>query len=295
MAENAIAKRDIQANGHGLVLRSLDDLWRFSRIAWESGTAKSFESIAAICVAVQTGSELGLSYAQSLQSLYVVNGKVNLYGDAALALVRQSGLLVPGSLNETITGEGGDMVAYCCCKRVGDGDKLYESTYTMRQANKAGLTEKAIWKKHPARMLKFKPRAYALRDAFGDVLKGLHLVEEMDDYDGGIVEYNQDETVPKVPKRDDREESTYQANCQSEALGLFKDILLGKHKDATQEQIGTVFADFLAFTFGGSKGDYTEEVILQFDSKRWESVSETLKDIGIPAAVLESHKFGEDK
>ncbi|HEX5244371.1 MAG TPA: hypothetical protein VFW23_13995, partial [Tepidisphaeraceae bacterium] len=77
----------------GIVVNTIDELWRLSQAFAKSGLApKGISSPEAIFTAVQLGLELGLSPMSALQSIAVVNGRPSIYGDAALALVRGSGI-----------------------------------------------------------------------------------------------------------------------------------------------------------------------------------------------------------
>jgi hypothetical protein len=124
-----------------------------------------------ILVAVQWGMEIGLGPLQALQNIASINGRPALWGDAMLALVRGSGLLV--SINETIT----DSTATCAVHRV--GEEPTARTFSMEDAKRAGLSGKqGPWQQYPKRMLQMRARGWALRDVFPDVLKGLACAEE---------------------------------------------------------------------------------------------------------------------
>jgi hypothetical protein len=131
-----------------------------------------------IVVCVMQGIELGLNPLQSLSSIAVVNGKPSLYGDAPLALCYKSGKVE--SFKETIQGEGEDMVATCTVKRV--GQQAVSESFSVEDAKNAGLWQKAgPWKQYPKRMLTFRARGFALRNAFPDVLLGIGIKEEVID------------------------------------------------------------------------------------------------------------------
>jgi hypothetical protein len=131
-------------------------------------------------LAIQHGSEIGLSPMQALQSIAVINGRPAVWGDAALAVVTASP--VCEYVTEGIDGEGEQMAAICVAKRRG-----YPQARTVRfsvaDAKKAGLWGKSgPWTQYPQRMLQLRARGFALRDAFPDVLKGLVTAEEAADY-----------------------------------------------------------------------------------------------------------------
>jgi hypothetical protein len=129
-----------------------------------------------VVVAVMHGMELGLPPLQALQSVAVINGRPSIYGDAALAVVRRSGLLA--DIKETVEGSGKNAVAYCTVKRADTGEVI-EQRFSWEEAVGAGLTQKGgPWQDYPRRMLQMRARSWCLRDAFPEVLKGMMLAEE---------------------------------------------------------------------------------------------------------------------
>lgn len=176
-------KAQISLSKNGLQLASLDDLFRFAKYVVASGFApKGMEKPESILIAVEMGYEVGLSPMAALQNTAIVNGRPTIYGDAALALVRSSGLLDFYEEKQVGT-RGKDDFGYCItAKRKGDA-QAYSETFTVADAKTAQLWGKAgPWSQYPARMLKFRARGFLLRDAFGDVLKGMKTAEEARDY-----------------------------------------------------------------------------------------------------------------
>lgn len=167
----------------GILIQSMNDLARFAKMVHDSGLApKGFSSPQSVAVAVQMGLEVGLSPMQALQSIAVINGRPGLLGDAALALVRASGLLL--SIEERIEGEGeGDQRRAVCASHRRGSPKPRTTTFSVADAKRAKLWGKAgPWTDYPDRMLTFRARGFNLRDEFGDVLKGIKTVEELLDY-----------------------------------------------------------------------------------------------------------------
>ena len=117
----------------------------------------------------------------ALQNTAVINGRPAIYGDAALALVRASGLLE--SFSEEEVGEAGkDSFGIKVTATRRDGSKGSE-TFTIGDAKAAKLWGKSgPWTDYPRRMLKFRARGFVLRDVFGDVLKVLRTAEEVRDF-----------------------------------------------------------------------------------------------------------------
>jgi hypothetical protein len=164
----------IVANGRGLVLRNIDDMWRFACAVVKSEIAPSgMRKPEQILVAIQTGAELGMGPMRALQSICVINGAARLYGDAPLALVRQSGELE--FIKEWIDD---DMTAHCETKRKGDPESI-ERTFSVKDAKVAGLwAKKGPWQQYPKRMLQMRARSLNLRDVFPDAFGGATIAEE---------------------------------------------------------------------------------------------------------------------
>ena len=175
-------KTPINYGAQGVKLASLEDAFRFANAIVASGFApRGMEKPEAVLVAIQLGAELGLTPMAALQNTAVINGRPAIYGDAALALVRASGLLE--SFNEEEVGEAGkDSFGIRVTATRRDGSKGSE-TFTVADAKAAKLWGKSgPWTDYPRRMLKFRARGFVLRDVFGDVLKGLRTAEEVRDY-----------------------------------------------------------------------------------------------------------------
>jgi hypothetical protein len=170
------------APARGLALASFDDAFRFAKMVSQSEFApKDFKGKPESCLlAIQHGSEVGLSPMQSLQSIAVINGRPTIWGDAALALVQACP--VCEYVREYLEGDGDNLTAVCEAKRQG-----YPAPTTVRfsvaDAKKAGLWGKTgPWTQYPSRMLQLRARGFALRNAFADALRGLVTAEEAQDY-----------------------------------------------------------------------------------------------------------------
>jgi len=184
----------------GLALQSFDDAFRFSKMVAASEFApKDFKGKPESCMlAIQHGSEVGLSPMQSLQSIAVINGRPTIWGDAALALVQSSP--VCEYVKEYTEGQGDNLTAVCEAKRRGYPAPTV-SRFSMADAKRAGLAGKSgPWSQYPERMLALRARGFALRNAFADALRGLITAEEAQDYPQPTVA---SEPVVVRPKFDD--------------------------------------------------------------------------------------------
>ena len=166
----------------GLALASFDDAFRFSKMVAASDFApKDFRGKPESCLlAIQHGSEVGLSPMQSLQSIAVINGRPTIWGDAALALVQSSSQCV--YVREYTDGDGDNLTAFCEVQRRGYPQPTV-AKFSVADAKKAGLWGKTgPWTQYPVRMLALRARGFALRNAFADALRGLVTAEEAQDY-----------------------------------------------------------------------------------------------------------------
>jgi hypothetical protein len=198
--------KSIQANGRGLVLSSIEDMYRFAKCVAQSGLApSSFRTPEQVVIALQTGAELGMPPMRSLQSFCVVNGQARLWGDTPLALVRQSGQLE--YIKEWLDGEGENMVAHCETKRKGDPEPKV-TTFSVEDAKAARLWMKrgpkgdSTWITYPKRMLQYRARSFNLRDNFPDCFGGASIAEEYE----GITPPTESPT-PQVAPREERKQA----------------------------------------------------------------------------------------
>jgi len=160
---------------------------------------KDFKGKPANClIAMQWGAELGLKPLQALQNLAIINGRPALWGDAVIALVRSSPLC------EYIAEADDGHTAVCRVKRRGEAEEV--RTFSMDDAKVAGLLGKAgPWTQYPKRMRQMRARAFALRDVFADVLRGMPIAEEIMDIPGaaeagrGVIEGKVEKAEKALP------------------------------------------------------------------------------------------------
>lgn len=187
-------------NVAALVPQTIDEAFRVATAVSRAGMAPYGMDTPEKClIAIMSGAEVGLPPMQSVQNIAVINNRPCMWGDALIGVVRASGFAE--YIKEWIEGEGDQMVAHCETLRKGEKEPIVE-TFSVDDAKKAGLwqTEAKVqrrskgggtyqadndspWYKHPKRMLKMRARAFLLRDVYSDVLKGLQVREEVEDYE----------------------------------------------------------------------------------------------------------------
>ena len=170
----AVAQRE--AGALDLGPRTFEQALKFSEYLADSDMVpKDFKGRPGNClIAMQWGAELGLKPLQAMQNLAIINGRPSLWGDAVIALVRASPLC------EFVLESDDGNTATCRVKRRGEPEQ--SRTFSMDDAKTAGLQGKAgPWTQYPKRMRQMRARAFALRDEFPDVLRGLPVAEEIMD------------------------------------------------------------------------------------------------------------------
>jgi hypothetical protein len=127
-----------------------------------------------VLVAMAYGESFGMQPLQAMQSVAVVNGMPGLYGDGLLAVCRSC----PAWewMQEAVDGE----TAICTAKRRNEPEVT--AAFSVQDAKRAQLWGKAgPWTQYPMRMLAMRARAFALRNLYADVLRGMGSAEELQD------------------------------------------------------------------------------------------------------------------
>lgn len=187
-----------------IVPRTLDEAAQIAKIIVQSGMApRGYDRPEKACVAILCGLEVGLTPMAALQSIAVINGTPALYGDGLLAVVRASGLLEDIKESIELDPAGVPLSATCETKRRGE-PTWTKHVFTRADAEKAGLWRKqGPWTQYPGRMLAMRARAWALRDKFADALRGMKMVEEVQDYVDVTAQGSATTAPPPPPKRED--------------------------------------------------------------------------------------------
>jgi hypothetical protein len=126
-----------------------------------------------IVLSLQMGQELGLKPMQALQNIAVINGRPSLWGDAMLAVCRQS----PNF--EYITEKYLEEKETYICRVKRRNEPEFTQSFSKKDAIVAKLWNKTgPWTDYPKRMLQMRARGFCLRDAFPDLLRGIITTEE---------------------------------------------------------------------------------------------------------------------
>jgi hypothetical protein len=171
----------LKARPYSIAPTTFDEAVRFAELVAKSAFCpKEYRGKPGdILVAVEMGAEVGFRPMQALQSISVINGRPAIYGDGALGLVRATGELE--DFDEHFDSEGEDLTAICMTKRRNERSPVTRR-FSVAMAKRARLWGKqGPWTEYPQRMLQMRARSWTLRDGWADVLRGLHIWEEVQD------------------------------------------------------------------------------------------------------------------
>lgn len=139
----------------------------------KSGMFPDVKSQSQAVVKILAGKELGLSPFESMASIYIVNGKLALTSKAISGLVKRSKSydFIVKKLDDT----------ECTVAIVKNEAEIGTSTFTIKDAAKAGLVNKEVWKSYPKNMLFARAITNACRFYCPEVISGYYATEELED------------------------------------------------------------------------------------------------------------------
>ena len=117
---------------------------------------------------IMAGRELGLTAMQSLRSIHIIEGKPTMSADLMVALVKRSPVCRHFSLVESTA----ERATYETQRR--DDPSPTRLSFTMAEAQAAGVATKDNWRKFPAAMLRARAASALVRAVYPDVLLGVY-------------------------------------------------------------------------------------------------------------------------
>lgn len=181
MSEKLEAKKALIPFGvRGVELHDVDAAFRFARCYLQSRLAPTaFKNEQQLVICWAKAIELGLTPMQAIDGMTIINNRVGIMGDLALAMCEASGQLQQKSAE--YVGEGDELECKLTLKRKGRKAEVY--SFSVKEAKAAGIYERSsVWKSYPKRMCYYRALGFGLRDEFADILKGIKTVEELQDY-----------------------------------------------------------------------------------------------------------------
>lgn len=134
---------------------------------------QSLRTREAVATVILKGNELGLPPMAALEGIAVVQGKAVIGAHLLLGLVKRA--YGPGAMWVSETTNDACTVSY----RVPGVARVLAYTFTLGDAQRAGLADKATWKQYPAAMLRARAISAAAKLAFPEVVGGLYVAGEL--------------------------------------------------------------------------------------------------------------------
>jgi hypothetical protein len=168
---------------------------------YESGIFTDVRSKAQVFVKILAGRELGLNTIQSMNSVYIVQGKIGVEVKIYLAKLKQG--------NKYDYRAGWDYTEEGLCRGarveffklgVGEGsaENIGVSVFTYKDAVRCGLANKEAYKKYPELMMFYRAASNGMKMFCPDVLSGGAVYEDFIEMTG-----KSEPTEIRLPSRDD--------------------------------------------------------------------------------------------
>jgi hypothetical protein len=149
----------------------------------------------AVLSAMLYGRELGLEPMTSLRLIQVVDGNVGLSAEGMRAVVAAHG-------HRIWVAERTETSVTVCGQRAGHPD-VETVTWTLADAEQAGLAKKDVWQKYPRAMLLARATSELCRSHFPDVIGGLsYTPEELESIDAASWEPPEPEPAAEAARAD---------------------------------------------------------------------------------------------
>lgn len=161
-----------------IIPRSVEEMFRIAEAIHGSGLCPStLKTVQQVTVAIMAGAELGFAPFQAVQAFAVINGRPSIWGDAIPALLWSKGFGIEEWFDDD------DNATKAFCKIIRPGGQEIVRTFSIADAKAANLLGKqGPWQTNRKRMLQMRARAFSARDGASDVLKGMQVREEVEDY-----------------------------------------------------------------------------------------------------------------
>lgn len=142
----------------------LAETMQLGEVLARSGFFKDGRDASQAVVKVLAGRELGIGPVASMTGIYIVEGKVSIGANLMAAAVKRSGKYNYRVTQMDATG--------CSIDFYEKGEKIGVSTFTMQDAQAAGVAGKQVWKAYPRNMLFSRALSNGVRWFCPDIFGG---------------------------------------------------------------------------------------------------------------------------
>ena len=175
------------------VMEGLREPMAIGEVFAKSGMFPDVKSQSQAVFKILAGKELGLTPFEAMGSIYVVNGRL------ALASKAMSGLIKRSKKYDYVIKKLDD--SECTIDITNADGVIGSTTFTFKDAAKAGLVNKDNWKNYPKNMLFARALSNACRFYCPDVISGYYTTEELEDL-GDVAEPAKTTVKVAIPSTD---------------------------------------------------------------------------------------------
>lgn len=183
--------------------------------------ARSFDNVNQVMMALLAGREMGMSTTESLNGLYFVDGKLNIYGKATPAALRRHGWQIKFK-------DESDNSCTAVVSNVNTGEVI-EDTFTFEEAEKSGFTKdrngniKFGWKPgiNRKRKLRYGVLSLIIHTYLPDVVGGVTSIGEYSE------DYVEGERVSSRAASDEKLEKAAETLRAAKSLDELKQTYMG--------------------------------------------------------------------
>ena len=176
----------------GLQLRTIAEIKETAQLLMSSGMFADTTDVAKACVKIIAGQEFGFTPYVSMTGIHLIQGKPTLSANLIAAAIKRT-----TKYNYRVVRQDAEA---CVIKFLELGEEIGEFSFTMKEAQQAGLAGKDIWRKFPKAMLFARTLSAGARTFCPDVFGGpVYAPEDFDaviDDNGDVIEG----VVKEVPK-----------------------------------------------------------------------------------------------
>lgn len=244
------------------------ELQQVASTACKSGLMPQGMTPEKFIIIAMKGAELGLPIMQSIYSINVINNKPAISAELMLALIYNR----VHSARVTFM-ESTDLVCTIEAQRTSQ-DKPSSFTFSMVEAEQAGLLNKDSWKKYPSAMLRARCISAMARAIFPDALMGASYTPE---------ELGEEPTKEDVPDIEDQKKNPGKTDAQkyaelpSEITDLFETLGLTP---------GTRMAGCIKYNWDNSAILAQLNTLLEAKKNQEKPVDKKLKQTGTPEEMF---------
>lgn len=177
MNDKMVVSRQTEVRDESRAFEAIDlaSAVQISTLVAESKLFKGISTPAAAFVVLATGRELGLTAMQSLRGIHMIDGKPSLSADVCVAVVLHS----PACLFFRLVESTNAIATYETQRR---GDAVRRMSFSVQDAQAAGLAGKDNWRHYPAAMLRARAAMALARAIYPDALMGVYDPDELGEH-----------------------------------------------------------------------------------------------------------------